>query len=90
MFHINQKKKKKSKKGEKTKLIGKRDPKDKVDLPEYSAPEKKMVGSSQGNILDDLVKEGYNEKLYKSLFHKEHEVEDAEGLIFRNVRFGIR
>ena len=95
MFQLKAKKKlKKQKKltnkGEAEKegaLLGKREP-EKGDLPEFSGPVKKT--QDQKNILDDLVQEGYNTKLYKSLFHKEHEVEDAKGLIFRNVRFGIR
>lgn len=28
--------------------------------------------------------------VYKSLFHKEHKVEDANALMFRNVRHGVR
>ena len=45
---------------------------------------------TQTNILDGLAAEGSNQILYKSLFHSKHEVENPNGLIFRNVRFGIR
>lgn len=60
------------------------------ELPEYSKAEKKLkIG---GNILDGLVREtqGFDKGLYESLFHKEYKVEEADRLLFRNVRFGIR
>ena len=88
MKELKQKKKEaKLKKNEEQSLLQKRDPNQQY-LPEDSIPVKKMA--SHGNILDGLVQEGYNESLFKSLFHKVHEVEDAKGLMFRNVKFGTR
>ena len=66
--------------------LGKRNPLD--ELPEFKRAKKKKVEPE--NILDGIVKKGFDKELYKSMFHKQHDVEDANGLLFRNVRFGIR
>lgn len=51
---------------------------------------KKETVEEKGNILDKLAGEMNQSKSRQSLFHKSKEVEDATGLFFRNVRFGIR
>ena len=71
---------------EKEEMLGKR--KDRMDEKPLAATQKKPELGT--NILDGLAQDGYNKDVFKSLFHQKHEVEDPDGLIFRNVRFGIR
>lgn len=41
-------------------------------------------------VMDKTMTKGSNMGIYKGLFHNKHEVENANDLCFRNVRFGIR
>jgi hypothetical protein len=88
MFEINQKRMERlrEEREEEEEMLGKRGPGE--ELPEYQKAEKKSLEPK--NILDGIVKKGFDKDLYQSMFHKSHAVEDANGLIFRNVRFGIR
>lgn len=60
------------------------------ELPEYGGEKGRKMLKKGKNILDDIAKGEFDQGLYKSMFHKDHKVGDANELLFRNVRFGIR
>lgn len=61
----------------------------KVDEMDENLKDKKKE-DSDGNILDAQATPGSTNTIFKGLFHRDYQVENANDLTFRNVRFGIR